>query len=455
MAMSKTKAECRCGQVLLVGTHDMSAWYRCPRCGFQGTGGDLVSAKTPLHAIPVDCQPSSPPPIGQFAFSGDQANPHQPPVEAEEKQCVQLPISPVPVEQWAGSNPRLQSSPRTLGGFLRWVAYGIEGHVFSPWRKGILLIAALTVYLASLVDTLAYAVALVGFSVVTYLMIIVHIWAITDKNGNWSAGAVREWLGELLKSASGWARELNQTPGWYCAVLVGGWLFGVGLVVGVPLGALRMFLEAASIETGGFIGLAFASPILLMAFGSLLCMVGVRFRPRRATLRQVAEATDLSSALARYPAAIDVWNLPPLALRTEEERWLGGWVDVLRTWVPRNCRNERDYEMSLTRHLLRNGYRVDGQRRIALDDGAAGRLDLVVNGRLAVELKCEHSQSAYDRAVGQVWKYLCAWKRGPVVLLFCETTSDFAGSGIARRITELRNLRSDVALIAAGRRLTN
>ncbi|MBN1460150.1 MAG: hypothetical protein JXA57_11485 [Armatimonadetes bacterium] len=71
-----------------------------------------------------------------------------------------------------------------------------------------------------------------------------------------------------------------------------------------------------------------------------------------------------------------------------------------------------------------------------------------------IELKRRLEKSdEIDRAVGQVARYSESWKKGPVVLLACESRTGFATAPFTRRIAELRALGRPVFALAAGRRV--
>jgi hypothetical protein len=132
-------------------------------------------------------------------------------------------------------------------------------------------------------------------------------------------------------------------------------------------------------------------------------------------------------------------------------------LSALARWKPRICEYEADYELSLVRHMRRALPDASVDRQHPVRDGTGrlvGKIDVVLSKHLAVELKRGMTAGDADRAVGQVWKYLDAWDRGPVLLVLCETREDFGTGQAARHIGELRRQGKPVFVVAAGRRVS-
>lgn len=92
------------------------------------------------------------------------------------------------------------------------------------------------------------------------------------------------------------------------------------------------------------------------------------------------------------------------------------------------------------------------QQPFEAEDGSRGRIDVVVDDVLAIELKrALRASSEADRAVGQVFKYAASWRKGPVILLLCEAPWDFAEQPLVRRLGELHAIGRAVFVVAAGR----
>jgi hypothetical protein len=98
----------------------------------------------------------------------------------------------------------------------------------------------------------------------------------------------------------------------------------------------------------------------------------------------------------------------------------------LHGWRPRSrSGDERGYVNSMLHYLKRNdikGMDIEREKRITWADGARwAKPDVIVKQRVLVEVKADlDSSSASDRSMGQMLRYLLAWKdRGPAILVVC------------------------------------
>lgn len=129
-------------------------------------------------------------------------------------------------------------------------------------------------------------------------------------------------------------------------------------------------------------------------------------------------------------------------------------IYILARWKPRASEREAGYERSLVRFLERNMPGIDAQTQLPFqaEDGTRGRIDIVLDEVVAIELKRDLRISAdADRAVGQVLKYAASWRRGPVLLLLCEASAEVADLPVLKRIAELREGGRSLFVVAAGR----
>ncbi len=88
--------------------------------------------------------------------------------------------------------------------------------------------------------------------------------------------------------------------------------------------------------------------------------------------------------------------------------------EAIESWRPRNCSTERDYENSLARKFQRDlvNQRIDQQY-----GSGRQRVDIVVDGRVPVELKKDISSNAdLHRTIGQLDQYEKTWKGAILVL---------------------------------------
>jgi hypothetical protein len=106
-------------------------------------------------------------------------------------------------------------------------------------------------------------------------------------------------------------------------------------------------------------------------------------------------------------------------------------VVTLVRWRTRPDNSESQYQNSFTSHAAKSGYKNDRLRqkeRIPWAGGGGSRIaipDLILGGRVLVELKAGLTSSGEtDRAMGQMLRYLLAWKNsGPAVLAICGKVS--------------------------------
>jgi hypothetical protein len=99
---------------------------------------------------------------------------------------------------------------------------------------------------------------------------------------------------------------------------------------------------------------------------------------------------------------------------------------VLWGWKPRSREgNEKGYVNSMLAYMRRNGVpsnEVERERRIQWAGGKRwAQPDVVVRGKVLVEIKSDlTTSSASDRSLGQMLRYLLAFKQiGPAVLIIC------------------------------------
>jgi len=184
--------------------------------------------------------------------------------------------------------------------------------------------------------------------------------------------------------------------------------------------------------------------------------------PRRPRAKELPAANALCARASGLPAVIDLVRDREGALqraRAGTDDYLYSLLVVLADWKPRPRGEplEADYHDSLHRFLRKRvpHMQVERERPIkAAVEGSRRRLDLAIDGRVAIELKRHIRRAAdSDRAYGQVREYAKAWPHGPVFLVLCETSDDFAQQrGLQSTMEELRAANHAVVAIAAGRR---
>jgi hypothetical protein len=91
-------------------------------------------------------------------------------------------------------------------------------------------------------------------------------------------------------------------------------------------------------------------------------------------------------------------------------------MKLIDGWHPRSCKTEKDFELSLHRHLEKNLPHAD-----VIKQYAAGRVkgDIVVDGNVLIEIKDSlETTGQLQRLLGQLDIYHTQWK-GKVIVLVC------------------------------------
>ena len=165
-----------------------------------------------------------------------------------------------------------------------------------------------------------------------------------------------------------------------------------------------------------------------------------------AALEDIADDPDLAKVINAEPE-VPLSSVPETLTASEQERiadapdgeaalmvarryipdeGLAEAVTCLVRWRTRRGNDELQYQNSFRAHARRNGYadRLEEKRRIPWGGGGGNRTaipDFILDGRVLVELKADLFASGdTDRALGQMLRYLLAWKdKGPAVLAVC------------------------------------
>lgn len=131
----------------------------------------------------------------------------------------------------------------------------------------------------------------------------------------------------------------------------------------------------------------------------------------------------------------------------------------LPRWTPGDRGSEKAYEAALVRFLQRSIPNARIEQQVYLTpDGSRGqanrlaRIDLVLDGHIAIELKRLKTKSELDRCVGQIRDYADLWgDRGPLFLLVCESAPEFLKSATAERLIDAQRGATFRVLIAGFR----
>lgn len=486
----------RCGQRLSFPTLDLRAVFACPRCGTQHQVGALVQTETTLPAIPVlqairsQAEPgaeSTPaqsprseliihqPTGGPEAFAPHGAVRATTPVSATPSLPMpavepDVPL-PSPAAENVGSGGAFAVTDRRGAAAMDLARASVAAtssiaERFDAWlwgkRKWFVGGCALLVFVAQELDPFAYAVALVAFAFVLYLLLIARVLALRDDDGGWSVAGVLARLVSAVRDAFESVVDWSGTPFTEVARRLSVLLATTGLVFTVLAPPVKLLfsdflgVEAGTPGAGEYIeSLQSVGPgMLTLATVAFLLW---RFRGGR---KQVAgEFRDSARAVGSgttVPPVLDIFELSPSAVASLPDAGLRRVLEILKTWKPRKLAQEADYRRHLARHLRKRmpAAVVDTEvRLLGAENKLVGRGDLILSDTVLFELKRALTSASADRAVGQVWKYSDVWKHGPVLLLLCESRQDFHDSMLARHVMQLRQQGHHILCVAAGRRI--
>lgn len=437
-----------CGQVLVVPAHDLRATFVCPRCGNSQLAGALVQPSTPLRAVPVA------PPVPHAVYQ--HGAPHQ---QAYQYGAPHQHVQPsIPMAPSAGR--RAWSLATWLATLLGNAAWWLDRVTYGK-RLFVLSILAGAVWACEHLAAELYPWALFAYCSFLYLLLLARLWWIREDDGTWTWRKFAErTFGSTSAALNGlfireefsfriFLEDIQQ-------VLISA---GLGLVVlAPPLAALARFLLSESgVSSEGFV----SALQTMQALGGWAVLLGGLSWISRKFAGKSPEAVAFKSAvtaLARpglaqqLPFILDVRN--PAVSYDALPQELRAIAVTLSRWRPQKHDKEAGYERSLINFLKKSlpGTNPLPQHPFQAEDGTRGKIDVVVDETLAIELKRTLKASGEaDRAVGQVFKYAASWKNGPVLLLLCEAPWDFAERPIMKRLGDLRAMGHAVFVVAAGR----
>ncbi|PZR04617.1 MAG: hypothetical protein DI536_33815 [Archangium gephyra] len=140
-----------------------------------------------------------------------------------------------------------------------------------------------------------------------------------------------------------------------------------------------------------------------------------------------AEVTgEMQKEISAAPSAEAAFEVAKKFIRDED---VAKVIAELERWRTRRTNSEEAFQRSFKNHATKNGFAggLEERRRIrwGKDDTRVALPDLILNKRVLVELKAQMDGSGQaDRAMGQMLRYLFAWKKqGPAVLAVCGTVS--------------------------------
>ncbi|NJK32941.1 MAG: hypothetical protein HC927_11330 [Deltaproteobacteria bacterium] len=216
-----------------------------------------------------------------------------------------------------------------------------------------------------------------------------------------------------------------------------GRLFGLS-VTSYTLASLVVFVFASAAKWTG-----------IVQFFSVLALavsVWLWWKTRGSNVRVLPQAPAFSPPTARS----DIMKLPPImdlkrGVPLEEGLMQSIGDPVLREllrqlprWTPGERGYEKEYEQALVKFIKRTLPGVDVTRQVYVTPKERYRVDVVLDGRIAIELKKGLSNSSsLNSCIGQIRNYAKYWEeRGPLLLLICNSTHDYLSTAHAQRLVE-------------------
>ena len=497
MAGFETTAACpHCRQQLVVPTYNLSARFTCPRCFSSFPATALVALDTAVPALPtapravIAASPSNHDQATAVAASAVRTAATDGPSEPAQSIAVSMPMltpeRPMRAEDNASSAaPAIASAPgvsvaerragpdaRTSGpalgivaaeytaSYAAGVAARIDARLYGK-RSVVVGSAAAIVLVTSRLSPLAYAVALPTFATLVYLLLIARIWSLRDEDGNWTGTGVLRRMRATAASALQ-ALDVRGVSGFEVARRASTPLVSAGLVACVVAPPLQLLWNSVLGVTGASASSAIIAALdTLQSAGVVSVLVGFLLwltwylHVRRSALGKSFRTSSAAVVHDGVPAVLDVWHMEENALTAVRHEGLRKLLEALKSWRPRRCHYEDDYQQSLLRHLQKvlDGAVIRDRKPLWKQGNLIGYPDIWISDSVLIELKRELSAGEADRALGQVWKYADAWRAGPVLLVLCETATNFENGHTPRHVAELRARGYPVLCVAAGRRL--
>jgi len=169
---------------------------------------------------------------------------------------------------------------------------------------------------------------------------------------------------------------------------------------------------------------------------------------------QAAEA--VAQAFVGLPNVVDCRDSEAAAafLRQSSHPLVTRLVSELGAWRPRRSDTEKPYQHSLFRKLRVAVPEAEPQLEVPLRSQGLpymGRIDILLGRCVLIEIKRHLTTSTAQKALGQIEMYAQIWQRkGPVVLVLCDTDPYFAVSFFEPALNRLRaSGLSVVAVLAA------
>ena len=327
----------------------------------------------------------------------------------------------------------------------------VDRHLYGRKMKNFIIGSLLVVLIAPLLDEFLEVphdrltfYATLTFLFYSLLLFLAWLSSFRDENGKWTWKKVIPRLityFHILKNAAKNTRT-NSRDEWMYKLA---WLFMNGAICWKALQNLSVFVRKPvenflgvrmvrlrnfeSIARHWYLPVLFAG-ILLMAWlvknnkqiWSRIRQDLLHFLGYKKTDDTAQYATDASFSDEMVISTQNEAQISKILSGNSSTRF-GDFVQALRSWHPRNCQQEHEYQNSLLEHL--NAELPDSlvEDEFPIPDPSRKtrkRGDIVIDKTILVEMKRETTAGEIQRAQGQIHQYTTLWnKRGPVVLLLC------------------------------------
>ena len=224
-------------------------------------------------------------------------------------------------------------------------------------------------------------------------------------------------------------------------------------VVAYPIASIAGLVVPSAAE-GAAIVQVFAVVVLVIGLWSWARLrASAPFRPRRDNPSGPSDFGRLPSVLVLARTRDNTQSLACIG----GDAILSEMLQELPRWRPGRREHEQSYEQSLVK-FLRNRIPhivVRTQTYMTANDGETLRIDVVVDGRIGIEIKRNLRNSAeVDRCFAQIQRYARTWrKRGPLFLLVCESEREFESSAYLARLTSAQSVDTPFKILIAGHRV--
>jgi hypothetical protein len=134
------------------------------------------------------------------------------------------------------------------------------------------------------------------------------------------------------------------------------------------------------------------------------------------------------------------------------------FIKAIQNWNPRFADDEKIYQDRLFRYLRKHlpDANIETEYPITKRSGRSGRLDIVINDTIIIEMKRDSSAGATQRARGQLLEYSEVWiDKGPIILLLCDIEYEKARQLYQPAMNDLIDLNRSALTIVVRNKVEN